>query len=61
VEYHDRRGSSLRAVKVPSVPSQRFVGYLAADASRLAALLLGYISPICALVAPCEAGASTAI
>ena len=32
---------------------------LDADASRLAALLLTYILPVCALVAPCQAGAST--
>jgi len=33
----------------------------AADASRLAALLLSYIPAVCALVAPCQPGASTAI
>ena len=32
----------------------------AADASRLAALLLSYILAVCALVAPCQPGASTA-
>jgi hypothetical protein len=32
----------------------------AGDASRLAALLLPYISPICAVVAPCPPGASPA-
>src|SRR5206468_1748909 len=30
-----------------------------ADASRLAALLVAYILPVCALLAPCHAGAST--
>ena len=30
-----------------------------ADPSRLAALLVGYIPPVCALLAPCQAGAST--
>ena len=34
---------------------------LAADASRLAALLLSYIRAACAFVAPCQLGASTAI
>ena len=32
---------------------------LAADASRLASLLVAYIFPICALLAPCHLGAST--
>ena len=32
---------------------------LAADASRRAALLVAYIRPVCALLAPCRAGAST--
>jgi len=34
---------------------------LAAEASRLAALLLGYIRAVCAFVAPSQPGASTAI
>ena len=34
---------------------------LDADASRLAALLIAYIRPVCALFAPCHAGASTPI
>src|ERR1041384_5293569 len=34
---------------------------LATDASRWAALLLGYIQAVCAFVAPCPPGASTAI
>src|SRR4051812_37662228 len=34
---------------------------LAADASRLASLLLSYIPPVCAFVAPRHQGASTAI
>ena len=34
---------------------------LDADASRLAALLVAYILPVCALLAPCHAGASTPI
>jgi hypothetical protein len=41
-----------------SVPSQKRVAYLSADASRLAALLLGCIYAICAPVAPCDPGAS---
>ncbi len=32
---------------------------VAADASRHAALLVAYIHPVCALLAPCLAGAST--
>src|SRR6478609_5071569 len=34
---------------------------LATDASRRAALLLSYILAVCAFVAPCQPGASTAI
>jgi hypothetical protein len=34
---------------------------LAADASRLASLLLSYIPAVCAFVAPRQPGASTAI
>jgi hypothetical protein len=34
---------------------------LDADASRMAALLVAYILPVCALLAPCHAGASTPI
>jgi len=34
---------------------------LATDASRRAALLLSYIQAVCAFVAPCPRGASTAI
>jgi hypothetical protein len=34
---------------------------LAADASRLASLLLSYIPEVCAFVAPRQPGASTAI
>src|ERR1700686_2950081 len=32
---------------------------LAADASRLAALFVAYILPVCALLTPCQPGAST--
>ncbi len=32
---------------------------LAADASRLAALLVGHMRPACSLLAPCDPGAST--
>ena len=35
------------------------VSILAADASRGAALLVACIRPVCALLAPCRAGAST--
>jgi hypothetical protein len=35
------------------------VATVAADASRRAALLVAYILPVCALLAPCRAGAST--
>ena len=34
---------------------------LATNASRLASLLLSYIPAVCAVVAPCQPGASTAI
>ena len=39
-------------------PSGNNCGFLAADASRLAALLVGQILPVFSLLAPCEAGAS---
>jgi hypothetical protein len=32
---------------------------LAADASRLAALLVGHMRPACSILAPCDPGAST--
>src|SRR5688500_8170799 len=37
------------------------VASLATDASRRAALLVAYILPVCALLAPCRAGASAPI
>src|SRR4029077_15929728 len=40
-------------------PSMNNCATLDADASRLAALLVAYILPVCALLAPCHAGAST--
>jgi len=42
------------------VPSPEFNQHLAADPSRPTALLLGYIRQVCALVAPCRTGASSA-
>src|SRR5436190_24396716 len=50
-----------RPGRATSVLLPKFATYLAADASRLAALLVAYISPICALLAPCDPGASTTI
>jgi hypothetical protein len=38
---------------------EKKVATLAADASRRAALLVACIPPVCALLAPCRAGAST--
>src|SRR5882672_8674554 len=40
-------------------PSKNNVYILDADASRRAALLVTCIRPVCALLAPCRAGAST--
>src|SRR6266508_2346944 len=40
-------------------PSGNNCAILAADASRLAALLVAYIVPLCSLLAPCQPGAST--
>ena len=40
-------------------PEKNKAANLAADASRLAALLVAYIVPLCALLAPCRPGAST--
>jgi hypothetical protein len=40
-------------------PGRIKVTILAADASRRASLLVAYILPVCALLAPCRAGAST--
>src|SRR6202040_1929000 len=40
-------------------PSRNNCTILAADASRLAALLVAYILPVCALLTPCQTGAST--
>ena len=42
-----------------SDPSMNKGATLDADASRLAALLIAYRRPVCALLAPCHAGAST--
>ena len=39
-------------------PSGNNCAILAADASRLAALLVGRILPVCSLLAPCDPGAS---
>ena len=40
-------------------PSGNNCTILNADASRLASLLVACILPVCALLAPCQAGAST--
>ena len=40
-------------------PQKNKVYILAADASRRAALLVAYRLPVCALLTPCRAGAST--
>src|SRR3982750_3793034 len=42
-------------------PRKNNVYIVAADASRRAALLVACIRPVCALLAPCRAGASTPI
>ena len=39
-------------------PSGNNSAILAADASRLAALLVGHMHPACSLLAPCDPGAS---
>ncbi len=43
---------------VASVPSQWFATQFPGGASRLAALLLAHIRPVCSLVAPCDPGAA---
>jgi hypothetical protein len=43
---------------MPSVPSRKLVARLAGGASRLAALLLSHIFPICSVVAPGQPGAA---
>jgi len=52
------RPSHLRRAKGPRMAKSVA---LAADASRLAALRFSYIPAVCALVAPCQAGAGAAI
>src|SRR6266851_4106521 len=42
----------------PKGPSGNNCAILAADASRLAALLVGHMRPACSLLAPCDPGAS---
>jgi len=42
----------------PKGPSGNNSAILAADASRLAALLVGHMRPACSLLAPCDPGAS---
>ena len=47
------------AIARGKLPCRRLRLHSSADASRLAALLVGCIFPICALLAPCQPGAST--
>src|SRR6266508_6051122 len=51
-----RSSSDLRLAA--SVPNPKCVTKFPGGASRLAALLLAYICPICSLVAPCDPGAA---
>src|SRR6266540_5369027 len=51
-----RASSDLRLAA--SVPNPKGVTKFPGGASRLAALLLAYIGPICSLVAPCDPGAA---
>jgi hypothetical protein len=50
----------IQTVRCSSAVRQNFNQHLADDPSRPAALLLGYIRQVCALVAPCRTGASSA-
>src|SRR5881628_1189809 len=45
----------------PSVLSQSILDNSPGGASRLAALLVAYILPVCALLAPCQPGAALRI
>ena len=53
------RREALQMLAPAKDPGRNRVATLAADASRRAALLVAYIRPVCALLAPCRAGAST--
>src|SRR6266571_2030074 len=55
------RGTRWRSCTGSKGPQKNKVCILAADASRRASLLVAYILPVCALLAPCRAGASTPI
>jgi hypothetical protein len=59
-ETTSRLGNSPSVEIQASAVRQNFDQHLADDASRLAALLLGYIGRLCALVAPCRPGALSA-
>src|SRR5688500_17807621 len=50
---------AVPAMCAPQDPGRNRVAILAADASRRAALLVASILPVCALLAPGRAGAST--
>jgi hypothetical protein len=53
------RREALQMLAPAKDPDRNSVATLAADASRRAALLVAYIRPVCALLAPYRAGAST--
>ena len=61
IEDLSPRDLQARAADWSKDPSTNQGATLDADASRLAALLVAYIRPVCALLAPCHAGASTPI
>ena len=54
-----QRGGRAEPPVDPKDPDRNRLAILAADASRRAALFVAYILPVCALLAPCRAGAST--
>ena len=50
--------SVVSGERVDKDPERNKGAILAADASRLAALLVGHMRPACSLLAPCDPGAS---
>ena len=55
----DGRAAIRALTRYTKGPVRNNLIIVAADASRRAALLVAYIRPVCALLAPCRAGAST--
>src|SRR3954468_21814687 len=56
--YQARRHAAAAPYAWLSVPTPKLVTKFPGGASRLAALLLAHVCPICSLVAPCDPGAA---